>query len=470
MYPNAAILEQLANTLNKQYAEHAVKEIFSTSKLDLYIIFDDDRGIKFQIFEGIGFFQFFEESNFTSKNKLHQFKTVHSLTIKHVNAHKNSRSFDFEFEGGLHLVFKLFGKFTNVILYDNLAKDMFCLNNKKDLSVPYDAFLDKRQSMTDEFTNEKPVFLIKTNNNGFDLSFEDAPGRIEKYDNIKTALNDFSRLYIASESFRLKKQNKLTQLERRIKQKKNLIHDTQQSIENIRNKRSYSQLADLLMSNLHSIHSGTSRVEVYDFYNQSKIYIKIKEDLSPQQNAEFLYKKSKNESKELIYKEKALLDMRHQLMELEQALVQLQSVTDAKSLKDFDKLANQNQHVFPKEKIERLPFKSLKIEGYDVLVGKSAKDNDELLSKFAHKNDVWLHAKDVSGSHVIIKNQDNKPIPMDILEKVASLAAWYSKAKNQQWVTVIYTARKYVRKPKGATPGLVIVEKEKGILVNPSSD
>jgi predicted ribosome quality control (RQC) complex YloA/Tae2 family protein len=101
------------------------------------------------------------------------------------------------------------------------------------------------------------------------------------------------------------------------------------------------------------------------------------------------------------------------------------------------------------------------------LVGKSASNNDELTLKVAQKNDLWLHAKGVSGSHVVIKNQNNKPFPNEVIHYAAQLAAYYSKSKGSAMVPVIFTPKKFVRKPKGANPGQVFVEKEELILVEP---
>ena len=98
------------------------------------------------------------------------------------------------------------------------------------------------------------------------------------------------------------------------------------------------------------------------------------------------------------------------------------------------------------------------------MVGKSAKNNDLLTQKYTYKEDLWLHAKDVAGSHVVVKYQAGKTFPETVIEKAAQLAGWYSKRKNDSLCPVLYTPKKFVRKPKGAEPGEVIVEREKVIL------
>jgi predicted ribosome quality control (RQC) complex YloA/Tae2 family protein len=100
-------------------------------------------------------------------------------------------------------------------------------------------------------------------------------------------------------------------------------------------------------------------------------------------------------------------------------------------------------------------------------VGKNARNNDELTLKFAHKDDLWLHAKGVSGSHIVIKHKANLSFPEPLIQYAASLAAYYSSAAGSEWVPVLYTPKKYVRKPKGAHAGQVSVEREEVVLVQP---
>jgi predicted ribosome quality control (RQC) complex YloA/Tae2 family protein len=100
-------------------------------------------------------------------------------------------------------------------------------------------------------------------------------------------------------------------------------------------------------------------------------------------------------------------------------------------------------------------------------VGKNAKANDELTLKYAFKEDLWLHAKDAPGSHVLIKHQSGKNIPVNVIERAAAYAAYYSKRKTDTLVPVIYTPVKYVRKKKGAAAGQVFVSQE-NVLMTPA--
>ena len=122
-----------------------------------------------------------------------------------------------------------------------------------------------------------------------------------------------------------------------------------------------------------------------------------------------------------------------------------------------------------KAKIKNLPYHEFEYEGWQIFIGRNAKANDELTLKVANKDDLWLHAKDVAGSHVIIRQKPGQNFPTKVIETAAALAAANSKRKTDSLCPVIYTLKKFVRKMKGAPAGQVIVEKEEVVLVEPSN-
>ncbi len=107
------------------------------------------------------------------------------------------------------------------------------------------------------------------------------------------------------------------------------------------------------------------------------------------------------------------------------------------------------------------------MEGWQIWIGKNANNNDLLTQKYAKKDDLWLHARDVAGSHVIIRKRSGMVFPKNIIERAAELAAFYSKRKTDTVCSVIVTQKKYVRKPKNMAAGKVIVDKEETLLVVP---
>jgi len=116
---------------------------------------------------------------------------------------------------------------------------------------------------------------------------------------------------------------------------------------------------------------------------------------------------------------------------------------------------------------EIFPFKRYQVNGFEIWVGRNAANNELLTLKYAHKDDLWLHARNVPGSHVIIKYQSNKPFPQDVVEKAAALSAYYSTLKNDSLCPVSYTQKKFVRKFKGGALGTMKMEREDVIMVVP---
>ena len=109
-------------------------------------------------------------------------------------------------------------------------------------------------------------------------------------------------------------------------------------------------------------------------------------------------------------------------------------------------------------------------DGYEVIVGRAARDNDTLTFRVARPNDLWLHAGDYPGSHVVVRNSSRKDIPHRTIIEAAQLAAKFSQAGEDSKVTVHYTHRKFLSKPKGAAPGLVRMSTFRSITVAPGEN
>jgi predicted ribosome quality control (RQC) complex YloA/Tae2 family protein len=164
--------------------------------------------------------------------------------------------------------------------------------------------------------------------------------------------------------------------------------------------------------------------------------------------------------------QKGLSEKEYEIDVLKKQLQNLQAISDIKALRAFISSSGLKEKA---QTEEQLPFHEFEFNGFRILVGKNAKSNDILTSRYAFKDDLWLHAKDVAGSHVLIKHQAGKKIGKDVIERGAQLAAYYSKRKNETLCPVTVTHRKFVRKRKGDPPGMVVVEKEDTILVEPKA-
>ena len=115
------------------------------------------------------------------------------------------------------------------------------------------------------------------------------------------------------------------------------------------------------------------------------------------------------------------------------------------------------------------PYRTVKVEGFEVLIGRSSEDNDYLSLHVAEPGDLWLHvAGGTAGSHVVVRNPDGLEVPREVLERAAALAAWHSKARGAPRVEVHYCHARDVSKPRGAPAGLVELRKWKGLKVVPA--
>ena len=235
----------------------------------------------------------------------------------------------------------------------------------------------------------------------------------------------------------------------------------------------YRHSADLIMAHLHAIPAGATTFEVLDFYTNEPRTLKLKATEKPQRTAENLYRKAKNQQiEELELTQRiarreaeafAALE-RLEEMDTQLALAELRGLRVWRKQHGLDPTANANTKA-PGE----LPFKVFEDRGFTILVGRSAENNDLLTQKYAHKDDLWLHAKDVAGSHVVIRHRAGQTVPEPVVEHAAMLAGWYSKRQNDTLCPVTVTPKKFVRKPRGARPGQVIVERERVVLVKPGN-
>ncbi|MBO2012666.1 NFACT RNA binding domain-containing protein [Hymenobacter negativus] len=262
-------------------------------------------------------------------------------------------------------------------------------------------------------------------------------------------------------------------LERRADEASTAAAHARQRLHALAHEAGYRHTADLIMAHLHEIPVGATEIEVLDFYTNQPRRIKLKAKEKPQRTAENLYRKGKNQQIEerqlaerIARREAEALTALERLEEMDTvpALAELRGLRTWRKQHGLDPTANAAIKV-PGE----LPFKVFEDRGFTILVGRSAENNDLLTQKFAHKDDLWLHAKDVSGSHVVIRHRAGQTIPEPVVEHAAMLAGWYSKRQHDTLCPVTVTPKKFVRKPKGARPGQVVVERERVVLVKPGN-
>ena len=232
---------------------------------------------------------------------------------------------------------------------------------------------------------------------------------------------------------------------------------------------------DLIQANLYRLEKGLDECEVENYYdeNMSKIKIPLDRALSPSANSQRYYKKyQKAKTAEKVLK----IQIEKAETELDYISSVLDSLSRAESVRELDEirqelaeqgyLKSKGKKQKPENALPPLEFTSK--TGFKILVGRNNRQNDKLTLKYANKNDIWLHAKDIPGSHTVIIT-DGREVDDDTLLYAAELSAAHCKAKNSNKVPVDYTKIRYVSKPQGAKPGMVIYVNQKTLYVTPKN-
>ena len=323
---------------------------------------------------------------------------------------------------------------------------------------------------------DNPAYYLTTFNHHPTLSLLPIGEIRQTFDNPIEATNRFYVNYAGLNFFEREKGEVLRLLDKRQKRAESQIEANLQRLIGHEEGASHEEIANILMANLHAIEQkpgqrSPERVELYDFYRDQPIQIKLKTDLSPQKNAEGFYRKSKNEKIELDYIQQQIEQREQDIRAIQQHRTAIAEIASLKAFRKYAKLHNLladggRNAVSPAATPAEL-FKIVNHEGYTILIGRNAKNNDLLTQRYAFKDDLWFHARDVSGSHVIIKYQAGKGFPKTVIERAAELAAWNSKRRTDSLCPVIMTPKKFVRKPKGLAEGQVVVDKEEVVMVVP---
>lgn len=267
------------------------------------------------------------------------------------------------------------------------------------------------------------------------------------------------------------------EIKREIKKREKLRDNLQKDLTAHGDIEQLKRLGDLLLSNPNAkVENG--KVSVTDFYSDEmpQIEIAIEDGVTPAQAAQKYfasYTKAKRAVSEIP---RRILTVAEEIIVLRQRLEKMQSFVDTKdavALGHFVRKENEQitEKVKEKERTKEnvnTGYRSVvSSDGFEILVGRGAKDNDTVTFRVGKSQDLWLHAADYPGSHVIVRNPNRKEIPQKTLLEAAQLAAFYSQAKKEAKAAVNYTQQKNVSKIKGGAPGLVRISTFKTIMVEP---
>lgn len=243
----------------------------------------------------------------------------------------------------------------------------------------------------------------------------------------------------------------------------------------------FRRSGELILANLTRIEKGASRANLPDIYSETaeEITVPLERHLTPHANADAYFKKARKAERGARLAEETIREARQRLRELQPSLNEAQSaeITYAHLKQIEDQIGGTT--ATRKEKQERADEKAVSLgirprryvvtEGWTVLVGRSAQENDILSHKYASPTDLWFHARQAQGSHVILRRDRKKAEPSkQAIVDAARIAAYYSKAKTSKHVPVSYTEKRYVKKVRKGAPGLCVMLREKVVFVNPT--
>jgi predicted ribosome quality control (RQC) complex YloA/Tae2 family protein len=265
----------------------------------------------------------------------------------------------------------------------------------------------------------------------------------------------------------------------KLRKKRKHLQEQQTQIEQA---DTHKRHGDLLTAHLHQLRKGMREATVADYYadDQPAITIPLDPKLTPAQNAQRYFKRYSKLKQGQAITQQRLQETEKDIAYLEEWIYFIES---ADTLSRLHELRQEVEDTFERPKSSGKPpqksskpgrsqpfLRTISSDGFEIYIGRSSKENDILTQRTARSDDIWLHVQRAPGSHVLILYRDQKSaIPDSTLREAAALAAYHSKLREAGKVEVMYTSKKYVKKPKGAPPGLVTVSQYRTILVTPQA-
>lgn len=283
-------------------------------------------------------------------------------------------------------------------------------------------------------------------------------GKAER-DRVKQQANDLERFI----------KNEISKNEKKIKKLDMTLKDAEKADE-------FKLYGELLTANLYAVKKGDKNIEVINYYDEDggSITIELNPRKSPSENAQYYFSRYQKLKNSITIVNEQKVKTINEIEYFERLLQQIESAAP----KDIEEMREELENEGYLKRVKKQANKKTKkqkphlekfisSDGMEILVGKNNMQNEYLTMKLANKNEIWLHTKDIPGSHVLIRHDNPSK---EALVEAATIAAYYSKAKESSSVPVDYTAIKHVKKPNGAKPGYVIYDNQTTLFVTPSID
>lgn len=283
-------------------------------------------------------------------------------------------------------------------------------------------------------------------------------GKAER-DRVKQQSSDVGRFII----------NEKEKNEKKIEKLQNTLKEAEKADE-------YQRYGELLTANLHAAKKGMKEIEVIDYYDEDGGTITIPLDplKTPVSNAQKLFSKYQKAKNAVSIVLEQIEKARTEVTYFDNLLQQV----EAASPKDIEEIREELiEGGYIRKRQKRTAKKGANVkpildyfvssDGTEIIVGKNNKQNDYLTNKLAARDEIWLHTKDIPGSHVVIRSKEPQE---KTIKEAAMLAAYFSKARNSSSVPVDFTKVRHVKKPGGAKPGFVIYDNQQTVYVTPDEE
>ena len=383
-------------------------------------------------------------------------KYLENARITHVEQPEFERILEFYFETYnevsekiyLCLAVELMGKYSNVILYNYDTNIIIgCAHN-----------VGAEKSREREMSGGLPYVYPSGRPNTW---YVNKNSLSEKCEDINSVIDNYYSEYIYNDKINRLRSNCRQFVSNQLKKDRNSLKKMQSRLDKEKSFDKYRLYGDLIMANLYNLKDYQKSVNVYDYENGKEIALELDETKTLKENANNFYKLYNKSKTSILKLSKLSKDLQTQIDYYEQILY---SIEIAESFEDFMEIQSEleperKSKTSSKMSVEPLEFD---IDGCKVFVGRNNRQNDYIVSKLSRDDDLWFHTKDCAGSHVLLRCQE----PTDkLIFECAKLAKEYSKGKDSSKVGVIYTRRKFLKKPPKANLGYVTYKCEQEIIV-----
>ncbi|NJM23885.1 MAG: fibronectin-binding domain-containing protein [Richelia sp. SL_2_1] len=307
-------------------------------------------------------------------------------------------------------------------------------------------------------------------------------GTVEKAQNIQELLNRYYTDWLNQQIFSQLRHQLVQKLSNILEKLRSKAQTFEKRLQQSEKADEYRTKADLLMAYLQDWKPGMEEITLADFETNQPVKIQLQPDKNAVQNAQNLYKQHQKLKRARIAVEPLLAEVNAEIEYLEQVESAIAQIDNYQMDEDLQALEEIREELITQKYLEDSEYRRRSSNeattsfyrhqtpsGFEVLIGRNNRQNDQLTFRVAGDYDLWFHAQEIPGSHVLLRLEPGARPEDHDLQFTANLAAHYSRARQSEQVPVIYTPTKNVYKPKGAKPGIAIYKQETILWGKPQS-